>query len=42
MQTRKEENKMQEPSNFESKDSFKFFNANWPVKMLIMNNDQNL
>jgi len=39
---RKEENKMQEPSNFQSKDSCRFFNANWPVKMLIMNNDQNL
>jgi hypothetical protein len=33
---------MQEPSNFKSKDSCKFFNANWLVKMLIMNNDQNL
>jgi hypothetical protein len=42
MQTRKEENKMQEPSKFQSKDSYKFFNANWLVKMLIMNNDQNL
>jgi len=42
MQTRKEENKMHEPSNFQSKDSCKFFNANQPVKMLIMNSDQNL
>jgi hypothetical protein len=33
---------MQEPSNLKSKDSCKFFNANWLVKMLIMNNDQNL
>ncbi len=40
--TRKEENKMQEPSNFQSKDSCRFFNANWLVKMLIMNSDQNL
>ncbi len=42
MQTRKEENKMQEPSNFQSKNSCKFFNANLLVKMLIMNSDQNL
>ncbi len=39
MQTRKEEKKMQEPSNFESKDSCKFYNANWLVKMSIMNSD---
>jgi hypothetical protein len=31
-ETRKEENKMQEPSNFQSKDSCKFFNAIEPVK----------
>ncbi len=40
--SRLRENKMQEPSNLKSKDSCKFFNANWLVKMLIMNNDQNL
>ncbi len=32
MQARKEENKMQEPSNLQSKDSYKFFNANWFAK----------
>jgi hypothetical protein len=42
MQTRKKENKMQEPSNFQNKVSYKFLDANWLVKMLIMNSDQNL
>jgi hypothetical protein len=42
MQARKEENKMQKPSNFQNKDSCKFFNTNWLVKMLIINGDQNL
>ncbi len=42
MQARKEGKKIQEPSNFQCKDSYKFFNANWLVKMLIINGDQNL
>jgi hypothetical protein len=32
IQARKEENKIQKPSNFQSKDSCKFFNANWLIK----------
>ncbi len=42
MQARKEENKMQEPWNFQSKDSCKFFNGKGLVKMSMINNDQNL
>jgi hypothetical protein len=42
MQARNEEKKMQEPSNFQNKDSCKFFNTSWLEKMLIINDDQNL
>lgn len=40
MQGKKEENKMQEISNFQNKDSCKFFKVNQLVKMLIINGDQ--
>ncbi len=42
MQAKKEEKKMQETSNFQNKNSCKFFKANLLVKMLIINGDQNL